>query len=79
MYAIRSYYEILDFDVARLVPKEPVAGDETAPTQTAVGKVAGTLAYMSPEQLRGRGVDARADLYAAGAVLYEMAAGRRLV
>ena len=70
--------KILDFGLARLLPKEPSAREETAPTQTAVGKVAGTLPYMSPEQLRGRGVDARTDLYAAGAVLYEMATGKRL-
>ena len=70
--------KILDFGLARLLPKETAPGEETAPTQTAVGKVAGTLPYMSPEQLRGRGVDARTDLYAAGAVLYEMATGRRL-
>ena len=70
--------KILDFGLARLVPRETAPGEETAPTQTAVGKVAGTLLYMSPEQLRGRGVDARTDLYAAGAVLYEMATGRRL-
>jgi serine/threonine protein kinase len=70
--------KILDFGLARLLPKEPAPGEETAPTQTAVRQVAGTLPYMSPEQLRGRGVDARTDLYAAGAVLYEMATGKRL-
>jgi hypothetical protein len=69
--------KILDFGLAQLLPRE-TAGEETAPTETAIGKAAGTLLYMSPEQLRGRDVDARTDLYAAGAVLYEMATGQRL-
>jgi Tol biopolymer transport system component len=70
--------KILDFGLARLLPGEPGPGEETAATQTALGKVAGTLLYMSPEQLRGRGVDERTDVYSAGAVLYEMATGKRL-
>jgi Tol biopolymer transport system component len=70
--------KILDFGVARLEQKaRRAAGDATA-TETADGQVVGTLPYMAPEQLRGRGVDTRTDLYAAGAVLYEMATGKRL-
>ena len=44
---------------------------------TAVGVVAGTLPYMSPEQLRGEEVDARSDVFAFGALLYEMVTGAR--
>jgi Tol biopolymer transport system component/tRNA A-37 threonylcarbamoyl transferase component Bud32 len=70
--------KILDFGLARLLSSQTGPAGKTAVTQTAIGKVAGTLAYMSPEQLRGRGVDARTDLYAAGAVLYEMATAQPL-
>ncbi|MCG6927856.1 MAG: serine/threonine-protein kinase, partial [Acidobacteria bacterium] len=69
--------KILDFGLVRLLQPESAAG-ETAPTETAAGRAAGTLPYMSPEQLRGRGVDARSDLYAVGAVLFELATGRRV-
>jgi serine/threonine protein kinase len=69
--------KILDFGLARL-PKRPASQKEDAPTQTMAGKVLGTLPYMPPEQCVGRGVDARTDLYAAGAVLYEMVTGQRL-
>lgn len=67
--------KILDFGLAR---KAPEHGDETAPTVSTGDQVAGTLAYMSPEQLKGEDADPRIDLYAAGAVLYEMGTGRRL-
>jgi hypothetical protein len=70
--------KILDFGLALLLHRQATPREETAPTETAVGIGAGTLLYMSPEQLRGRGVDARTDLYAVGAVLYEMATGRHL-
>jgi tetratricopeptide (TPR) repeat protein len=66
--------KILDFGIAREFGAA-VADVETM-TATRVGFVAGTPAYMSPEQIRGEAVDARTDIYAAGAVLYEMATGR---
>jgi len=69
--------KILDFGVARLEARAGGdVGDATA-TETADGQVVGTLPYMAPEQLLGRPVDARADVYGIGAVLYEMVAARR--
>ncbi len=65
--------KILDFGVARVVRP---AG-ELSTTETAERGAIGTLPYMSPEQLRNEPVGARSDIYAAGAVLYEMASGRR--
>jgi serine/threonine protein kinase/tetratricopeptide (TPR) repeat protein len=60
--------KILDFGIAKL------KGESTI---TRAGSVIGTPAYMAPEQMRGEPVDARTDLWALGAVMYEMAAGRR--
>jgi serine/threonine-protein kinase len=65
--------KILDFGLAKVLK----APSETAPTETQTRGVVGTLAYMAPEQMRGATVDERSDLYAAGAVLYEMASGER--
>jgi eukaryotic-like serine/threonine-protein kinase len=63
--------KVLDFGLARLIRVDDVG----AATATATGSVAGTAPYMSPEQLRGEVLDERADLWAAGAVLYELSTG----
>ncbi len=71
--------KILDFGVAKLQPT-PQDAERSLATMTTVtksGSVIGTVAYMSPEQLRGKAVDHRSDLFALGAVLYEVLAGRR--
>ena len=67
--------KILDFGIAKLLRPE-MEGDATL-TATSTGKISGTIPYMAPEQLRGERVDARSDIYAAGAVLYEMATSER--
>ncbi len=71
--------KVLDFGLAKRLTEEALAEVTTVAPQslTAPGMVAGTLAYMAPEQLRGRPADARSDIWALGVVLYEMAAGRR--
>ena len=67
--------KILDFGLAKLLRVEEQ--DESTETLTRDGIVVGTLAYMAPEQVLGRPVDNRTDIYAAGAMLYEMATGTR--
>ena len=73
---------LLDFGLARLKPGGVAAGESAIATvsadiQWASDRIAGTLRYMSPEQLEGNDVDARADIFAFGVVLYEMVTGRR--
>lgn len=67
--------KILDFGLARLL--QPVTSRSTNTSDSAT-EFAGTLPYMAPEQIRGDTVDERTDIYAAGAVLYELATGRPL-
>ena len=76
----RQGVKLLDFGLAKL--REPLAGDQSDVAGETLqltddGAVAGTVSYMSPEQLEGRKLDARCDLFAVGAVLYEMVTGRR--
>jgi serine/threonine-protein kinase len=62
--------KLLDFGIAKLL------GETASPHDTATGIAVGTASYMSPEQCRGKGVDHRTDLYAFGAVAYQMLTGR---
>src|SRR5271170_1505484 len=74
--------KILDFGLAKL-KQQPDSGegpDGVAPTQTKQtepGVVMGTVGYMSPEQVRGKSVDHHTDIFAFGAILYEMLTGKR--
>ena len=71
--------KILDFGVAKLqsAPEDSERSVEELTTVTRSGAVIGTVAYMSPEQLRSKPVDHRSDIFSVGAILYEMLAGRR--
>ncbi|HEX4439060.1 MAG TPA: protein kinase [Thermoanaerobaculia bacterium] len=78
----RGEVKVLDFGLAKALATDGSAPDVTSsPTLTAAatqaGVILGTAAYMSPEQARGKAVDRRADVWAWGAVLYEMLTGRR--
>src|ERR1700683_3298391 len=71
--------KILDFGLARLLPQRGEV-EVNAPTWsdlTDPGTVMGTVGYMSPEQVRGKPADHRADIFALGAILYEMLTGKR--
>jgi Tol biopolymer transport system component len=71
--------KILDFGLARLLPQrgEVEVNAPTLSDLTDPGTVMGTVGYMSPEQVRGKPADHRADIFALGAILYEMLTGKR--
>jgi TolB-like protein/Tfp pilus assembly protein PilF len=75
-----EHVKILDFGLAKLTGAQPgTDADSQAPTElrTRAGVVMGTVPYMSPEQIEGRVVDHRSDIFSLGVILYEMATGRR--
>ncbi len=69
--------KILDFGLARQTGVSGSSDSTAMAAMTDAGTVLGTVGYMAPEQVRGRTVDARADVFAFGAVLYELVTGRR--
>src|SRR5262245_44648486 len=79
MVAESGHVKLLDFGVAKQLgpPASPDAATVAATGATRAGVVLGSVAYMSPEQVQGKAVDGRSDVFSFGLVLYEMVTGRR--
>jgi hypothetical protein len=79
LFLVREgHVKLLDFGLARLTQAvDDGSGEQVTRTETDRGAWVGTPGYVSPEQLRGQAADARSDIFALGAVLYEMLSGKR--
>ncbi len=77
MITPQNHVKVMDFGLAKrfLSGEETIAQTITQATETEQGTLIGTLAYMSPEQARGEGIDARSDIFSLGIILQEMIAG----
>jgi Tol biopolymer transport system component/predicted Ser/Thr protein kinase len=80
LVARQGYAKLVDFGLAKLLEKPGTASDDTRTMEappTRPGMVVGTIPYMSPEQISGKTVDARSDIFSFGAVIYEILVGQR--
>jgi eukaryotic-like serine/threonine-protein kinase len=77
MIANGGYAKVLDFGVAKLRADLNPEGLGDSPPSTMAGAVIGTVGYMSPEQVHGKALDPRTDIFSFGCVLYEVVTGRR--
>jgi serine/threonine protein kinase/Tol biopolymer transport system component len=77
LVATSGYAKLADFGLAKLEAPAAATATRTIATQTRLGAIIGTLAYMSPEQASGQPLDARSDIFSFGILLYELLAERR--
>jgi serine/threonine protein kinase len=70
-----DYVKVLDFGIAKIIRGDIGGGTQNAPQLTATGQTLGTLEYMSPEQLMGKQLDGRSDIYAMGVLAFELLTG----
>ena len=79
MLTTRGQVKVLDFGLAKVMRGKAIAESEaeTASWATETGVIVGTVPYMSPEQVKGEGLDGRSDIFSYGIVLYEMLSGQR--
>jgi serine/threonine protein kinase len=71
-----GYVKLLDFGIAKIASPSATADEETTHMATEAGELLGTLSYMSPEQARGLTIDHRTDIFAMGALIYEIVTGQ---